>query len=82
MSSDNQISVIVKLFADLRKYGPEKASIKLSNGSTINTILDNYDIPKEKTKMIILLNAKPIYDKQYILRDGDTVALFPPLAGG
>ncbi|MFX0070310.1 MAG: MoaD/ThiS family protein [Candidatus Hermodarchaeota archaeon] len=82
MVENNKILVTVKLFADFRKFGPDKSNIEFTKGSSITTILENYNIPTEKTKMIILVNGKPIYDRQSVLNDGDTVALFPPLAGG
>ena len=75
------ISITIKLFADLTKFGPAKAEEKLPEGSSINTIFEKYKIPKEK-KTIILINTKPSYDRNTVLKDGDQVAIFPPLAGG
>ena len=75
------ISIIIKLFADLTQFGPAKAEEKLPEGSNINTIFEKYRIPKEK-KTIILVNGIPSYDRNTVLKDGDTVAIFPPLAGG
>ena len=75
------ISVTIKLFADLTKFGPAKVEENLPDGSSINTIFEKYNIPKEK-KTIILINSKPRYDRNSALKNGDVVALFPPLAGG
>ncbi|MBD3256437.1 MAG: MoaD/ThiS family protein [Candidatus Lokiarchaeota archaeon] len=82
MIDNGKIEVTVKLFADFLDYGPAKTNLTLLKGSTINTILEKYNIPKEKTKMIILVNRIPKYDRNMTLHDGDTIALFPPLAGG
>jgi molybdopterin converting factor small subunit len=76
------ISVTVKFFADFTKYGPSKAEIQVPNYSKIDLLLDKYHIPKEKTKMIILVNGLPHYTRDYVLKNGDIVAIFPPLAGG
>ena len=81
MNENKKISVIIKLFADLTQYGPAKAEIVLPKGSSLNTIFDKYKIPKEK-KTIILINSLPHYDRNSALKDGDTIAIFPPLAGG
>ncbi len=80
-NKNNMISVTIKLFADLTQFGPAKKETKLPEGSSINTIFDNYKIPKEK-KTIILINSLPHYDRNSALKDGDTIAIFPPLAGG
>lgn len=77
----SMISVTIKLFADLTKFGPVKAKINLEEGSSINTILERYRIPKEK-KIIILINRKPHYNHNSKLKNGDIIAIFPPLAGG
>lgn len=79
--SNNMISITIKLFADLTQFGPAKAEQNLPEGSSINTIFEKYRIPKEK-KTIILVNRIPSYDRNSVLKDGDTVAIFPPLAGG
>lgn len=79
--SSDMVSIIIKLFADLTQFGPAKAEEDLPEGSSINTIFEKYGIPKEK-KTIILVNRKPSYDRNTILKNGDTVAIFPPLAGG
>ncbi|MFX1446166.1 MAG: MoaD/ThiS family protein [Promethearchaeota archaeon] len=81
MTDNNMISITIKLFADLTQFGPAKADEKLPEGSSINTIFEKYNIPKEK-KTIIIVNSKPHYNRNSILKDGDIIAIFPPLAGG
>ena len=81
ISNNNTISITVKLFADLQKYGPAKSILDVPEGSTINSVIEKYKIPKEK-KIIMLVNGLPRYDKNFILNNNDTVAIFPPLAGG
>jgi molybdopterin converting factor small subunit len=82
MSENYEIdSVMIKLFADLREFGPDKVEENLTKRSNINNIFEKYEIPKEKNT-IILVNRKPCYDRNSVLKDGDAVAIFPPLAGG
>jgi molybdopterin converting factor small subunit len=78
----NSIEVIVKLFADLRKYGPEKSITHVPEGSTTRKIIEKYNIPKEEGNLIIMINGIPCHSKNCILKAGDVIALFPPLAGG
>ncbi len=81
IEQNNTIRIEVKLFADLTKFGPERSSIDLPEGSTVKSILEKYRIPKEKRKLIILVNGRPCHGKDPILQGGDVVAIFPPIGG-
>lgn len=81
MLEQDEITITVKFFANLRSIAPSKKMITLPLGSTVNTILNMYNIPRE-SKLIILINGTPHQKKGTIIRNGDTVAIFPPLAGG
>ena len=76
-----ELSVTVKFFATLRSYAPAKKDITLPPGSKVNTILELYNI-SEKTKLIILINGVPHQTRETVIKNGDIVAIFPPLAGG
>lgn len=82
IAKNNPIYITVKLFANLREYGAPKSIIDIPEGSTLKEVLKKYKISREKQKLIVLINSKPCYDNNFVLKDGDTVALFPPLAGG
>ena len=82
MTKNNSISVTVKLFADLRVYGPDRTVLDLQKGSTIKSILKRYKIPKDDKNLIIMVNGRPHIQSDFVLRDGDTVAIFPIIAGG
>ena len=82
MTKNNSISVTVKLFADLRVYGPDRTVLVLQEGSTIKSILKRYKIPKDDKNLIIMVNGRPHIQSDFVLRDGDTVAIFPIIAGG
>ncbi len=79
------MEVEVKLFATLRDYLPKgsgKFSCKMEvDGHTrIKDLLDRLKIPKDIPK-IILVNG--IHGKEdQIVKDGDVVSIFPPVAGG
>lgn len=76
------IYVTVKLFANLREYGPSKSMMDVPEGSTIKSLIKKYKIPKDEGKLITLINGQPCHDKDCVLHDGDVVAIFPPIGGG
>ncbi len=78
----NSYFITLKLFANLRKYGKEKRRIKVPSGTSLNKVIKLANIPKEEGKLIILVNGIPQWDRKYVLKANDTVAIFPPLAGG
>jgi len=81
MNEKEDISVTAKFFANLRSIAPPKKTIILPKGSTVNTILDMFSISKE-VKLIILINGTPHQKRETVIKNGDIVAIFPPLAGG
>jgi len=82
IAKNNPIYITVKLFADLREYGVPESIIDIPEGSILKDVLKKYKISRDKQRIVILINRKPCYDNDFVLQDGDTVALFPPLAGG
>ncbi len=81
MINKKNITVVVKFFANLREIAPPKKVVTLPIGSTVSTILDLFTI-SEETKLIILINGSPHKKRSTQIKDGDIVAIFPPLAGG
>ena len=78
----NSIYVTVKLFANLRKYGVPKSVIEIPEGSTIKSVLKKVKIPNEEKKLIFMVNGLPRYDRNLVIKDKDTLAIFPPIGGG
>jgi molybdopterin converting factor small subunit len=81
MNESKEIYATVKFFATLRSVAPAKRNITLLRGSTVNTILEMFNIPEE-TKLIILINGAPHKTRETVVNNGDIIAIFPPLAGG
>ncbi len=78
----NSIYVTVKLFANLRKYGVPKSVVEVPEGSTIKSVLKKVKIPNEEKKLILMVNGSPRYDRNLVIKDKDTLAIFPPIGGG
>ena len=79
------VEVEVKLFATLRDYlpkGSDRFSCKMSvDGHTrIQDILSRLNIPEEMPKIILVNGVHGKNDQ--VLKEGDVVSIFPPVAGG
>ncbi len=80
-----QMEIEVKLFATLRDYLPEESSrfsckMEIDSHTRVQDILSKLKMPEEMPK-IILVNG--IHGKKdQILKDGDVLSVFPPVAGG
>ncbi|NVM44407.1 MAG: MoaD/ThiS family protein [Candidatus Lokiarchaeota archaeon] len=81
MNETKEINATVKFFANLRSGAPPKKKVSLPVGSRVSTILEMFSIPKD-IKLIILINGAPHQTRETIVKNGDIVAIFPPLAGG
>lgn len=84
------MKIEVRLFASLREKLPEaprgRGSVELPSGATLWDLLEHLDIPSEMASMV-LVNGLPVprdraARKARRVEPGDTVAIFPPLAGG
>lgn len=79
------MKIQVQLFATLSRYLPDtfgthSAMVDIPDGSTIRDVLDWLGIPKE-VPAITLLNGRDAGCEE-ALKEGDTLTMFPPLAGG
>ena len=79
------MKIELKLFASLRKYTPLKSDsntcmLEIDEGTTISELLEHSGIPANLCKIIFVngIHAK----KADLLRDGDRLGIFPPVAGG
>jgi molybdopterin synthase catalytic subunit len=72
--------VTVKLYATLRNFGPEEQQRELPENSTIEDVINMLKLP-EKMPILKIVNGEH-RDPKYLLKDGDEIAFFPPIAGG
>lgn len=73
------MNIKIKLFASLRKFGPDEQIIEFAENTTITEAVDSLNIPKTALLKIVNGEHRPA---DHILHDGDELALFPPIAGG
>ena len=79
------MKIEIALYATLSQYLPpgadqRKAVIATREGATAREIMSQLGIPQEYPN-ILLVNGKQA-NPDTVLKDGETLAIFPPLAGG
>lgn len=74
------MKVTVKLFATLRENNEKEMDLDVSEGTTPLDIIKRINI-SEKDVSIIMINGRA-KGLDTILKEGDTLALFPPVGGG
>lgn len=75
----------IRFWGGIAYYLPEvrgRFSVKKSvePGETVQELVESLKLPKELS-FFITVNSRVI-EREYTLRDGDKVALYPPLSGG
>ncbi len=74
------MKVKIKLFATLRKFGPEEQVMELPEGATVEDAIQRIDIPGN-LPLLKIVNGEH-RPPRHLLKEGDELALFPPIAGG
>ena len=70
----------IKLFANLRKFNLQLDGIELEEGTTVLELLERAGIPPLEVAIVLVDGRHAKLDQS--LHDGETVAVFPPIAGG
>lgn len=74
------MQVTVKLFATLRTNRFKISTLEIPAGADILAVAKILDIPEEELALT-LVNGVSL-ETDHILKDGDTLAIFPPVGGG
>ncbi len=74
------MEVEVRLFATFRKGRWKSKHLEFDREISIREIIEQLEI-KEKELGIVLVNGRHC-DIDNVLKDGDVLALFPPIGGG
>lgn len=83
------MQITFKLFATLTDYLPagregNVVQLDLDEGATIGSVIETHRLP-EKLTHLVLVNGNyiaPADRATYRLTAGDTLAIWPPIAGG
>jgi molybdopterin converting factor small subunit len=81
--------VTVKLYAGLGDYLPPDSTnhvttVSITPGATIGRIMEQMQVPPARAHLVLLngVYVKPEDRDSTPVADGDTVAMWPPVAGG
>ena len=79
------MNVTVKVYAALRRYLPESAPgpgrvLQVADGATVAQVMGQLQIPVD-TALVPMVNGT-VQKLDHVLREGDTLHLFPPVVGG
>ncbi len=83
------MKITFKLYAGLAKYLPDGShhnaiDVELDRQKSISEIISRFDVPPEQAHLVLVHGVfcgVPDRDS-YLLEDGDTLAIWPPVAGG
>ncbi len=73
------MNIKIKLFASLRKFGPDEQVVELPENTTVDDAVHFLNLPQMALLKIVNGEHRPA---NHPLKDGDELALFPPIAGG
>ena len=84
------MKITLKLYATLGDLLPPGArentvQIDVAPGATLNDIIDQYKVPRELAHLVLingLFTGADDRDRPGKLSEGDTLAIWPPVAGG
>lgn len=79
------MKIEVKLFATLRDYLPKgsgqfSCKVEIDSADTVRDVLEKLKIPEEMPKIILVNGVHSNLDR--VLKFGDVLSVFPPVAGG
>lgn len=80
-----EVTVTVELRGPLARYGRDRGesgtfAVKIAGGTSVAGLLGLLGLPREYVSLIIVSGRKA--EALTGLEEGDTVLLFPPVAGG
>ncbi len=83
------MEITLKLYAGLSQYLPENSDkhsiiLNISSSESALSILDKYNVPKESAHLVLLngVYLEPEERNKPNFHEGDSLAVWPPVAGG
>ena len=84
------VGITFKLFAQLQDYLPAEArktnacAWEIPEGTSVAQVIESFNLPPRLVHLVLLDGAfiPPAERPGRVLRDGETLAIWPPVAGG
>ncbi|HXY55518.1 MAG TPA: MoaD/ThiS family protein [Nitrospirota bacterium] len=74
------MNITIRLFAVLRQFGPDEQVAAFPEGTAVDDVISALRLPGT-IRLLRIVNGEH-RPGDYVLKDGDELALFPPIAGG
>lgn len=74
------MNIEVRLFATFREGREKKYFLQVEEGTRLLDIINKFEIDKEEVSIALINGIDGKLDR--ILKEGDILALFPPVGGG
>jgi sulfur carrier protein len=79
------MKIHLTLYASLARFLPEKSSgktcvMEVKEGTRLGQVLEDLQVPLKSARIIFLNGVHA--ERNTVLRNGDRVSVFPPVAGG
>ena len=83
------MKLTLKLYASLGDYLPADAldhqlQLEIATSTTVNEIIDRFNVPRELAHLVLIngIFINPDQRDTQTFCEGDTLAIWPPVAGG
>jgi sulfur carrier protein ThiS len=84
------MKVTFKLYAGLTDYLPQqdrtgnRVELTLPEGAAIASVIEPFGLPQKMVHLVLVngVYVAPEHRMTHVLKDGDTLAIWPPIAGG
>jgi len=88
------VEITLKLFATLSDYLPfelngrvrvdNQLPLEVADGTTVQAVIDQMHLPAKMTHLVLVngVYVPPRSRATHLLRSGDALAVWPPIAGG
>jgi molybdopterin converting factor small subunit len=83
------MKITLKLFASLAEYLPAGAvrnavQVEVPSGASLNEIIDRHRVPRDLAHLVLVNGCFAAQENRdrTVLNEGDTLAIWPPVAGG
>lgn len=83
------MKITFKLFATLAQHLPQGAEkneieVDVADDTTITDVIDSHALPLDRCHLVLVdgVYIEPSARSSYVLKDGQALAIWPPVAGG
>lgn len=84
------MKILFKLYAGLTQYLPSDARydnrvpLVLPEGSSVAQVIEPFGLPQNMVHLVLVngVYVPPEQRLSHVLKDGDVLAIWPPIAGG